>query len=197
MKNILYFIKARFITLVLLLGALILVGLKLSDFNQDENSSSIPSNSSQVYIAIETKTLVYNELGQLSHELLADKAINDAGSNTSTLTAPILFIFNDTGLPEFKVSADKALIDENKYLFLENNVKVTGLIPGTILEMLTTPSAFIDLNTQDISSHEKVNIQGKGFVSTGNGLKGNIKAQQADLLNNVKSIYYPDSAKFD
>ncbi|SES90792.1 LPS export ABC transporter periplasmic protein LptC [Thorsellia anophelis] len=187
-------IKDKGLTILLILVALTLIGIKFADMDTNDNLNEEPNEDSPTYIATETKTLAYDELGKLSHELLAKFAKNRADSGKSELKDPILIIFGETGKPDWKVSAERADIDENRLLFLQGNVKVNRLEAVAILDNIVTESASIDLNTQDIMSEVAVTLEGDGFSSKGNGLIGNIKSQQAKLLNNVMSIYQPQTA---
>lgn len=191
MKKLYTLIKEKLLISLLILISLTLLGLKLADMDTSDTQTQRPIEESPTYVATQTKTLAYDDNGKLSYELLAKFAKNRADTGNSELKEPVLIVFGETGSPDWKISALSADIDEDKQLFLKDNVEVNRLEAVALLNSIVTQAASINLNTQDIKSDVEVTLEGEGFSSKGNGLIGNIKAQQAQLLNNVTSIYQP------
>lgn len=105
----------RWITLVLALIALALIGWNMSGFNQqgapvvaDDNE---PSSQSQ-----HTVTTVFNPVGQLNYKLVAEEVQNFSAKELTWFTKPVMTLFGDNAVATWTVRADRAKLTDDKML---------------------------------------------------------------------------------
>lgn len=177
----------RWITLLLVLIAIILIGWNLTDSDGD---NAVSTNSSEpTYTSDNSDTQVYNPEGGLSYTLVSDKVTYFANDAVSWFDNPVMKTYDENKVATWSVRADKAKLTNDRMLYLYGNVVVNSLTKDSQLEKITTNNAQVNLTTQDITSDDRVTLYGRNFNSTGMKMRGNLRKKTAELIENVKTSY--------
>jgi len=178
----------RWITLLLALIAIILIGWNLAD--SDNGESAVSNNDSEpTYLSDNSHTVVYNPEGGLSYRLISDKVTYFSTDAISWFDNPKMTTYDENKVATWSVSADKAKLTNDRMLFLYGNVVVKSLTKDAQLEKITTDNALVNLTTQDVTSNDQVTLYGRSFNSTGMKMRGNLRKKTAELIEKVKTSY--------
>lgn len=176
------------ITLLLAVIALALIGWNMADFSDDTAPQPV-NGQTPTYQSEHTVTVVYNPVGKLSFKLVAEDVKYYTTGELSWFTQPVMTLFDKDALATWSVRADRAKLTKNRILYLYGHVEVDSLTATSQLEKIKTDNAQVDLITQDVSSDEEVTLYGTNFTSNGMKMRGNLRAKTAELIDKVKTNY--------
>ncbi|KAA8999233.1 LPS export ABC transporter periplasmic protein LptC [Affinibrenneria salicis] len=180
--------STRWLTALLALVALVLIGLNLTD-SDDEVNLADSAASAPAYTSQHTVTVVYSPQGNLNYKLVSDKVEYFADDQLSWFTQPVATLFNEQGAATWSVRADRARLTRDRMLYLQGHVEVNSLTTDSQLERIKTDNAQVNLVTQDISSDDEVTLYGASFTSNGMKMRGNLRNRTAELIEKVKTSY--------
>ncbi len=150
------------------------------------------------YTGEQMTTSVYDTAGKLQYFAQAKEIKRYEETEKTEFFYPLLNLYNlESGLKEWKVTANHALVTKEKMLHLSGKVKIESLDPLSRLQRIETESLSVNLTNHDIASDKLVLSSGNGFTTEGVGLSGNLKRQVASLKNNVKTFIEPTRLKED
>ncbi|ROR06140.1 LPS export ABC transporter periplasmic protein LptC [Erwinia sp. JUb26] len=178
----------RWITLLLTLIAIILIGWNLAD--SDNGDATVSNNDSEpTYLSDNSHTVVYNPEGGLSYRLVSDKVTYFSADAISWFDNPKMTTYDENKVATWSVRADKAKLTNDRMLYLYGNVEVNSLTKDAQLEKIKTDNALVNLTTQDVTSNDRVTLYGRSFNSTGMKMRGNLRKKTAELIEKVKTSY--------
>lgn len=182
--------------IVLVVIALGLLAWYYSLSQQDESvlSARIQTSDSPDYVANRMETTLYSVDGRKQYVATADQVEYFQQNGDTVFKFPVVYLFetakdSNNLVRSWKLSADQAKIDNNKILYLDDNVAIESLLPESKIHSLKTSSAVVNLTTQDITSDTMVSVVGQSFTTTGKRLVGNLRQQVATLKEQVKTHY--------
>ncbi|HGM5490874.1 TPA: LPS export ABC transporter periplasmic protein LptC [Serratia fonticola] len=176
------------ITILLTVLALALIGWNMADFGDDDGSVPV-NNEDPTYQSQHTVTVVYNPAGQLSYKLVAEEVKYYTADELSWFTQPVMTLFDENAVATWSIRADRAKLTKNRMLYLYGHVEVNSLTTTSQLEKIKTDNAQINLVTQDVSSDDEVTLFGTNFTSNGMKMRGNLRNKTAELIDKVKTNY--------
>lgn len=176
------------LTLLLALIALVLLGLNLTS-TREAGSQSVGQSNEPTYTMQKNITVVYDPTGKLSYKLIADKADHYGVEQVSWFSQPVATMFNEQAVATWSVRADRAKLTKDRMLYLYGHVEVNSLTNDSQLERIKTDNAQINLITQDVTSDDEVTLYGVNFTSNGLKMRGNLRSKTAELIDKVKSYY--------
>lgn len=175
-------------TLLLALAALALIGWNLADL--DGESNTVPLNTQDpTYQSQHTVTVVYNPTGKLNYKLVAEDVKYFTAEQLSWFTQPVMTLFDENAVATWSVRADRAKLTNDRMLYLYGHVEVNSLTQTSQLEKIKTDNAIVNLITQDVSSDNEVTLFGAGFTSNGMKMRGNLRNKTAELIEKVNTYY--------
>lgn len=178
----------RWITLLLALIAIVLVGWNLT--NNDESQDKITSNGEEpTYTSANSHSLVYNPEGALSYKLISEKVTYFSDKGVSWFDKPVMTTYDENKVQTWAIKADKAKLTQDRMLYLYGHVEVNSLTQDSQLEHIKTDNAQVNLVTQDVTSDSQVTLWGRSFNSTGMKMRGNLRTKNAELIEKVKTSY--------
>ncbi|MEZ3500150.1 LPS export ABC transporter periplasmic protein LptC [Pantoea sp. KPR_PJ] len=184
----------RWITLILALIALVLIGWNLT--SQDENGVPVATNDQEpTYTSANSNTVVYNPTGALAYKLVSDKVTYFAADEVSWFDKPVMTTYDENKVPTWSVRADKAKLTKDRMLYLYGHVEVNTLTQDSQLQRIQTDNAQVNLISQDVTSDDQVTLFGRGFNSTGMKMRGNLRTKNAELIEKVKTYYEIQNAQ--
>lgn len=176
------------LTLLLGLAALILIGLNLAD-SDDEAAPSALNTQDPTYQSQHTVTVVYDPTGKLNYKLVADEVKYFTTDELSWFTTPVMTLYDANTVPTWSVRADRAKLTKDRMLYLYGHVEVTSLTTTSQLQRINTDNAQVNLVTQDVSSDDEVTLYGAAFTSKGLKMRGNLRNKTAQLIEKVNTYY--------
>ncbi|MBT0728646.1 LPS export ABC transporter periplasmic protein LptC [Rosenbergiella nectarea] len=178
----------KWITGFLAVVALVLIGWNITS-SDNKNASPASNDQSPTYTSETSKTAVYNPQGSLAYRLVSKQVEYYDQQQLTWFTQPVLTTYDDSKRATWVLTADKAKLTQDRMLYLYGHVVVQSQLSDSRLQRLTTDSAEVNLVTQDVTSNDKVKLQGIGFESNGMKLRGNLRAKTAELLEKVNTSY--------
>ncbi|WP_340609620.1 LPS export ABC transporter periplasmic protein LptC [Xenorhabdus bharatensis] len=181
------------LTAILTLIVLALIGWNLSNSNED-TSSPVLDEGYPTYQTKEATTFVYDPEGKLVYKLEADDVKNYTETKLTWFTKPVLTTFdaNSKSTPPpatWTVRANKAKLTHDNMLYLYGDVQVDSLNDASQLKRITTENATVNLVTQDVASDDKITLEGVGLRSVGMKMRGNLRDKTAELIEKVSTQY--------
>ncbi|MBV4367056.1 LPS export ABC transporter periplasmic protein LptC [Erwinia sp. BNK-24-b] len=183
----------RWITLLLALLAIVLIGWNLAD---TDKPAPVADNALEpTYTSQSSSTVVYNPDGALNYKLVSDKVTYFSADAVSWFDNPVMTTYDENKIPTWSVRADKAKLTQDRMLYLYGHVELNSLTPDAQLQRIKTDNAVANLVTQDVTSQDQVTLYGNGFNSTGMKMRGNLRKKTAELIEKVKTSYEIQNAK--
>jgi len=177
----------RWVIILLSLAVLVLIGVNLTD--RDDDSEVAINNSEPTYRSEHTDSVVYSPEGALNYRLIAQHVEYFSDQAVSWFTQPVLTTFNENKVPTWSIRSDKAKLTDDRMLYLYGHVEVNALTAESQLRKITTDNAQINLITQDVTSNDLVTLYGTTFNSSGLKMRGNLRSQNAELIEKVRPSY--------
>lgn len=177
----------RWVIILLSLAVLVLIGVNLTD--RDDDSEVAVNNSDPTYRSEHTDTVVYSPEGALNYRLIAQHVEYFSDQAVSWFTQPVLTTFDENKVPTWSIRSDKAKLTDDRMLYLYGHVEVNALTAESQLRKITTDNAQINLITQDVTSNDLVTLYGTTFNSSGLKMRGNLRSQNAELIEKVRTSY--------
>ena len=178
----------RWITLILALIAIVLIGWNLTA-SDDDDAAKKTDNNEPTYMSDNSHTVVYNPEGALSYKLVSEKVTYFSADAVSWFDNPVMITYDENKVPTWSVRSDKAKLTNDRMLYLYGHVEVNSLTKDSQLERIKTDNAQINLTTQDVTSDDQVTLYGRSFNSTGMKMRGNLRKKTAELIEKVKTSY--------
>ncbi|ATA20498.1 lipopolysaccharide export system protein LptC [Gibbsiella quercinecans] len=176
------------ITIVLAVIALSLIGWNMADFD-DDATAPVVNDKDPTYQSQHTVTVVYNPTGKLNYKLVSEDVKYYTTDELSWFTAPVMTLFDDNAVAIWSVRSDRAKLTKDRMLYLYGHVEVDSLTTTSQLEKIKTDNAQVNLVTQDVMSDDEVTLYGTNFTSNGMKMRGNLRAKTAELIDKVKTNY--------
>lgn len=176
------------ISIILILFALVLIGWNISDISDDEGLIPIDDQAT-TYQSRHIVTIIYDPTGKLSYKLVAEEVKYYNTDELSWFNQPVMTLFDENAVATWSVRADRGKLTKDRMLHLYGHVEVNSLTTTSHLEKIKTDNAQVNLLTQDVSSDDEVTLIGVNFISHGMKMRGNLREKNAELIDKVKSIY--------
>lgn len=177
----------RWITLLLVLVALILIGVNIAD--NKETQTDVVNTSDPTYKSDHSDTVVYSPEGALNYRLIAQHVEHFSEEGVSWFTQPVMTTFDTNKVPTWSIKSDRAKLTNDRMLYLYGHVEVNALTADSQLRKITTDNAQINLVTQDVTSQDLVTLYGTTFNSSGMRMRGNLRSKNAELIEKVRTSY--------
>lgn len=178
----------RWLTALLALIALVLIGLNLTS-TRDDATPAVSENNAPTYTTQQNLTVVYDPTGKLAYKLVTEKAEYYENDQLTWFTQPVATMYNELGVATWSVRSDRAKLTKDRMLYLYGHVEMNSLTTDSQLERVKTDNAQVNLITQDVSSDDEVTLYGASFTSNGLKMRGNLRNKTAELIDKVKTSY--------
>ncbi|AXY00220.1 LPS export ABC transporter periplasmic protein LptC [Vibrio alfacsensis] len=135
------------------------------------------------------ENITYGENGVRSYIIRSTTLDHYAKSGETIFNDPTLMVYRDGSVIEWKVSAVKAVLDEDQILTLYDNVLMQNLLPDASFDTMATDKMVINLTNRDFKADQQVMLVGPQFETTGGAMKGNLNVHTATLTSEVQGRY--------
>jgi len=179
----------RFKSLLLILlvsTALILAGFILKNFKRLPDSISVDITKDGVDVGIKNFHLVEEESGQKKWELEAAEAQVLESKDMMKLKGFRVTFFQEKA-GNVKLTADQGVItNKRKDMEAFGNVLVTN---GELI--LASRTLKCESDSKRVTTQDPVEVTGKNFKVTGEGMVSHLDEEKVEILKNVKMTIYP------
>lgn len=110
-------------------------------------------------------------------------------SGNTIFEKPILKVYQDGKLLEWRVTAQKGILTNSNELTLYDNVIAKSMLPDSSFDYLGTSKLSIQLESRDFWTDTEVTLKGLQFETKGQAMKGNFAERTARLYNHVQGRY--------
>jgi lipopolysaccharide export system protein LptC len=176
---------------ILLLFVLILI-LNAPVFEEKPQTSdddARPDAWNPNYQAKNMQSTLFNELGEVNHEVFATSMEHYDMLGFTLFENPEYTIFTERSEQPWKVNAREGTLYQNNRIELEQNVIIESLSEDDFVKRIETDFIEIDLTTKTMHSDQLTIISGADFVITSNGFHANLLTRKFELINHVQTVY--------
>ncbi|MGL6519182.1 LPS export ABC transporter periplasmic protein LptC [Aeromonas caviae] len=142
------------------------------------------------FTARELVTTRFNEQGKRTERLESEYAEYYQVLEQATFTKPVVYMFDDKGAAEWKLTAETGVLNTDDNVILREKVHLDGLLPASFISTLDTSYLELDLVTQGMRSNQHISIVGQEFQTEGVGLKGHLERKYFELLDKGHATYF-------
>jgi len=153
-----------------------------------EEAPTIRSKNLPDFTALDMTLRQYDEQGFLSASVNAEK-MEHYRDATTTFIKPSYIIYPKQGDARWKIDAEIGIFDQEHRVLLKNNVTISALDPEEKIREIKIAYLELNLSTMLIDSDALVEIAGKQFLITGQGLKADFNQQYFELLKDIQAVY--------
>lgn len=143
------------------------------------------------YQARNMRSTLYNESGEVNHEVYAQKMEHYQLLGFTLFKQPQYTIYIKNQEQPWHVVATEGTLYEDNRIQLETDVEIRSLTAEGFVRRIKTNFLEINLNDKTMTSDQNVEIIGSNFVTKSVGFNANLITQQYELLANVQTIYAP------
>lgn len=163
-----------------------LIQWKTSEKTQDQ---IIDGELISDFIAENLRSSIYSETGQRTHQIQADRMEHYPTLQLTRFELPFYTLYPKNSTPPWHVSAQEATLHKTNNVLLEDNVTISATEVDSFIERIECKTLTLDLNTNIITTDQKIIIYGKGFTIYGSGLMIDLNTTQMTLKTHDKTIY--------
>ena len=135
------------------------------------------------------ENITYGEDGVRSYIIRSTNLDHYAKSGDTIFNNPTLMVYREGSVIEWKVTATRAVLDEDQVLTLYDKVLMQNLLPGASFDTMATDKLVINLTNRDFKADQQVMLVGPQFETTGGAMQGNLKQHTATLTDEVQGRY--------
>ncbi|MCQ9076327.1 LPS export ABC transporter periplasmic protein LptC [Vibrio harveyi] len=164
-------------------------GYYLMTPKSNENIQVAPNLELPMFSGTGLENITYGEDGVRSYIIRSTNLDHYAKSGDTIFKSPTLMVYHEGSVVEWKVTATRAVLDEDQILTLYDNVLMQNLLPGASFDTMATDKLVINLTNRDFKADQQVMLVGPQFETTGGAMQGNLKAHTATLTDEVQGRY--------
>ncbi|MBU2870279.1 LPS export ABC transporter periplasmic protein LptC [Colwellia sp. E2M01] len=173
---------------VLLLSALVYGVIEWRSSSVD-NDSLIVDEQRPNFIAEKLESKIYNDIGDLTHTIDAERMEHYADLEVSYFERPNYILYPQQNATPWTVSAKEATLYKDNRVELKTQVHIAATDINSLIKEIHCKAIALDLKTNIISSDQAVVVVGKDFTMYGSGLIIDLNTKQMTLTQHERTIY--------
>jgi lipopolysaccharide export system protein LptC len=142
------------------------------------------------YQANKMRSTLYGKLGQIEHQVFAQKMESFDLLGFTLFKQPNYLLFAQSQHP-WKIDAQEGTLYEDQRIQFETNVEITSLNERGYIQVIRTNFVEVNLADKTMYSDQPVEIVGPNYVINSNGFTASLETQRYELLDHVKTVYQP------
>ena len=132
----------------------------------------------------------FDQGGQIHSKLSARSLEHYQELEFTYFQNPRYILYSSDQQQHWIINANESVIYDNRQLELEGNVAVMANKPDDWFDTLYVNRLNMDLTAQTISTSAQVKGVANKMTFSGQGLRGNLKTQEFELVNQVRAEYF-------
>ncbi|QMV13209.1 LPS export ABC transporter periplasmic protein LptC [Vibrio spartinae] len=161
----------------------------LIDNERKANVQVAPNTELPMFSGEHLSNISYGADGVRSYTITSTHLDYYAKSGNTIFEHPILQVYRDGRVMEWKVTAQRGILTKNKILTLYDNVIGKNLLENSSFESLETAKLSMQLDNRNFWTDTPVLLKGPLFETQGQAMKGNFADHNALLYNHVQGRY--------
>ncbi len=133
--------------------------------------------------------MIYDKEGHLSDLIRAQRMEHFERFGFLQFDFPIYTIYQEK-VPLWQVTSEQAVLYPDDKLILEHRVELRNMATDPLFTRIETNAVELLFNSNTLQSSEQVRIFGLGFQITGQGMLADLNAQNIELKQHTKTVYY-------
>ncbi|MDO6444789.1 LPS export ABC transporter periplasmic protein LptC [Colwellia sp. 1_MG-2023] len=159
--------------------------------NSNQVSNAIDNKVSPDFIAESLNSETYNNTGQLSYIIDANRMEHYSELAVTHFEFPKYTLYPKNTDSPWKISANEGTLYNSNRVKLESKVALIATDSESLIQEIHGKYLELDLNTNIISSEKKIEIKGIDFTMHGTGLIVDLNTKQVTLTKHEKTIFQP------
>lgn len=135
------------------------------------------------------ENITYNENGVRNYRVASKYLDHYAKSGNTVFEYPALSVYREGDVEEWRITADRGILDSEQVLTLHGNVLAKNLLPDAGFDTMATDKLLIHLKNRDFWADSQVLLVGPQFETKGRKMKGNFGDNTATLYDKVQGRY--------
>jgi lipopolysaccharide export system protein LptC len=161
----------------------------LLDKKQNTDIQISPNLELPTFTGENFSNVSFSEIGIRNHIISSRHLYYYSKSGNTIFNQPILRVFQNGDVLEWKITAKRGILTKNNVLTLYDDVVAKNLLENSSFDSLSTIKMSIQLDTRDFWTEDPVLLKGPLFENQGQAIKGNFADHSALLYNNVQGRY--------
>ncbi|OKY26129.1 MULTISPECIES: LPS export ABC transporter periplasmic protein LptC [Thalassotalea] len=158
-----------------------------------EDIEVVENNITPDFIAESLKSEAFSLLGSLTYRIDARRMEHYNELAVTYFEYPKYTLYpKDSDVP-WKISANEGTLYNSNRVKLENNVLLISTDEKSLIREIHGKYLELDLNTNIISSENRIEIKGVDFAMQGTGLIIDLNTKQVTLTQHEQTIYQPSA----
>ncbi|NMH60453.1 LPS export ABC transporter periplasmic protein LptC [Alteromonas ponticola] len=180
------------LSIAVLFGLSLLVYLPTWMNETPQNANLQQENAHRpAYSAKNITTTLYDETGNIHHQVFARTMEHYDLLGFVTFTQPQYSIYAEQDQSPWKVSAEEGTLYNGNVIQLDKNVELTSDGPDEFIKSVKTEYIQLNLDTRQMVSDQPVTIQGIDYTIESNGLNANLRTKHYELIDHVQTTFAP------
>ena len=170
--------------------------MHLPTWMEDDSAPSPQQGQNALKPAYQAKNLtttLYNVEGKLNHKVFAASMEHYDELGFVFFQKPRYTVYTENAESPWEVSAQEGTLYNDELIQLEKDVIIENQTNNDFVKRITTQYIQINLNSKQMTSDQRVNIQGTQYVINSNGFNANLDTQKYELIDHVQTIYSPSN----
>lgn len=178
------------VAVFLVIGSITLLNMR----NEETPAETLAevTNKEPDYSIQGINSTLFDKRGNIAYQVLADSLSHYNDEQTTLFDSPRYTFYVAKSQPWVVTATEGALI-ERSLLILTDRVEITTTDEDGFVRKIETSKLHLDIESREVSSDASVTISGPSFFVESNGLKANLKTQEFELKNHVKTHYVTDT----
>lgn len=163
---------------------------------QNEKDTDVASVNNEItpdFVAEKLTSYIYNEKGNLSHVIEADRMEHFSELAITKFELPKYTLYPEDKSPQWYINAKEGILNHQNNVRLNNRVLVTATDENSLIKEVHGKYFELDLSTNIISSDQTIVIQGNDFTMYGSGLIVDLNTTQMTMTEHVQTVYKKNS----
>ncbi|MBO1254296.1 LPS export ABC transporter periplasmic protein LptC [Alteromonas sp. 5E99-2] len=158
---------------------------------EEEEQQASPNIDALVatYQAKNLTTKLYDENGNLSHQVFAQGMQHFDLLGFVVFEQPEYTLYPDGGTASWKLTASEGTLYNSDLLQLESDVRILSLQPDEFIKSVQTEFIEVKLNEKTVNSDQAVTLLGDHYTIIGNGFSADLEQKYYELQNHVQTVY--------
>ncbi len=154
-----------------------------------------PSSTDPEFTATKLKSVNYNPLGEIDYKIYAGKMVHFKERLVTKFEKPVLLVYRNQGKTIWQVTGKQGTLFDKDIFKLKNAVTITNLTNDQTIRLIKTEYLELDLNKNEISNNEFVEMFGPQLTQQGIGLFGQLDTEEISILSEIKATYLNEQNK--
>jgi len=146
------------------------------------------------YIGYNVSNVHFDEFGNISHKMFADKVTNYVEKDKTILVNPKAIVYMQNkktkNMTSWQITAKDGVMYGQQKLILSDHVFVDNLTKDQLVQTMKTDTMIVQLDIKELSTDDAIYWTGPEMKQEGVGMWGSFATEEMIVKSKVKAVYY-------